>query len=83
MNSSWSNPFLANEDQCSENPERNKSPNPNYAFGIQDLCTLKQEKQPQCITCQMPCTVKHILIECGVSALIRKHFVNVNKWKSQ
>ena len=35
---------------------------------------LKQEPQPQCLTC----TVKHILIECRTSAVIRKRFFIVN-----
>ena len=38
---------------------------------------LKQE-QPQCLTCQMPCTVKHVLIECRTFALVRKRFFKVN-----
>ena len=33
---------------------------------------LKQEQQPQCLTCQMPCTIKHILIECRAFSLMRK-----------
>ena len=39
---------------------------------------LKQEPQPQCSTCQTTCTVKHILIECGAFAVIRKRFSKVN-----
>ena len=39
---------------------------------------LKQEPQPQCLTCQTTCTVKHILIECRVFAVIRKRFFKVN-----
>ena len=35
---------------------------------------LKQEPQPQCLTCQTTCTVKHILIECRAFAVIRKRF---------
>ena len=27
---------------------------------------LKQEQQPQCSTCQTPCTIKHVLLECKV-----------------
>ena len=38
---------------------------------------LKQE-QPQCLTCQMPCTIKHILKECRAFAVIRKRFFKVN-----
>ena len=37
---------------------------------------LKQE--PQCLTCQTTCTVKHILIECRTFAVIRKRFFKVN-----
>ena len=39
---------------------------------------LKQEPQPQCLTCQTTCTVKHILIECRTFAVIRKRFFKVN-----
>ena len=35
---------------------------------------LKQEPQPQCLTCQTTCMVKHILIECRAFAVIRKRF---------
>ena len=40
--------------------------------------TLKQEPQPQCLTCQTTCTVKHILIESRTFAVIRKRFFKVN-----
>ena len=33
---------------------------------------LKQEPQPQYLTCQTTCMVKHILIECRAFAVIRK-----------
>ena len=33
---------------------------------------LKQELQPQCLTCQTTCSVKHILMECRTFAVIRK-----------
>ena len=39
---------------------------------------LKREPQPQCLTCQTTCTVKHILIECRTFAVIRKRFFKVN-----
>ena len=39
---------------------------------------LKQELQPQCLTCQTSCTVKHILTECRAFAVIRKRFFKVN-----
>ena len=36
---------------------------------------LKQEQPPQCLTCQMPYTIKHILIKCDVLATTReRHF---------
>ena len=38
---------------------------------------LKQEPQPQCLTCQTTCTVKHILIECRAFAVTRKRFFKV------
>ena len=39
---------------------------------------LKQEPQPQCLTCLTTCTVKQILIECRAFAVIRKRFFKVN-----
>ena len=39
---------------------------------------LKQERQPQCLTCQTPFTIKHVLIECRAFAHIRKWFFKVN-----
>ena len=39
---------------------------------------LKQELQPQCLTCQTTCTVKQILIECRTFPVIRKRFFKVN-----
>ena len=39
---------------------------------------LKQEPQPQCLTSQTTCTVKHVLIECRAFAVIRKRFFKVN-----
>ena len=38
---------------------------------------LKQEPQPQCLTCHTTCTVKHILIECRAFTVIRKWFFKV------
>ena len=35
---------------------------------------LKLEKQPECITCQTPYTVKHFLIECDDLAFTRQYF---------
>ena len=38
---------------------------------------LQQEPQPQCLTCQITCMVKHILTECRAFAVIRKRFFKV------
>ena len=38
---------------------------------------LQQEPQPQCLTWQTICTVKHILTECRAFAIIRKRFFKV------
>ena len=38
---------------------------------------LKQELQPQCLTCETTCTVKHILIKYKAFAVIRKRFFKV------
>ena len=36
---------------------------------------LKQEQPPQCLTCQTPYTIKHILMECAVPVTAReRHF---------
>ena len=40
-------------------------------------------KQLQCLTFQTPCTVKHVLIERGAFAFIRRRFFNVNITKFQ
>ena len=45
---------------------------------LNDPFILKQEQQPQCLICQMPCTFKHIFRECRAFALIRKRFFKVN-----
>ena len=42
------------------------------------LFHTETEKQPQCLTCQTPCTVKHVLIEYRAFALVRKRFFKVN-----
>ena len=39
---------------------------------------LKQEQQLQCLTCQMHCTIKHILIECRDFNVIKKWLFKVN-----
>ena len=41
---------------------------------------LKQQPQPQCLTCQTTCTVKHILIKCRTFAVIGKQFFKVNNF---
>ncbi len=38
---------------------------------------LKREPQPQCVPCQSPLTVEHILIHCVDFADARRHFYNV------
>ena len=36
---------------------------------------LKQRQSPQCLTCQTPYTIKHVLVECGALAITReRHF---------
>ena len=40
-----------------------------------------QEQQPQCSTCQTPCTIKHVLLECKVFDNTRKHYFHVNNMK--
>ena len=42
---------------------------------------LKQEQQPQCLTCQTPCTIKHVLLECKVFNDTRKHYFHANSMK--
>ena len=40
---------------------------------------LKQEQPPQCLTCQTPYTIKHILMKCAVLATARDgHFKTDN-----
>ena len=41
---------------------------------------LKQEQQPRCSTCQMPCTIKHVL-ECKAFNDTRKHYFHANIMK--
>ena len=43
---------------------------------------ILKEQQLQYITCQIPYTVKHFLIECGVLTHIKKYFFNVNNMKN-
>ena len=42
---------------------------------------LKQEQQPQCSTCQTPCTIKHVLLECKVFNGTRKRYFHANTMK--
>ena len=39
---------------------------------------LKQEQRPQCTVCQTPLTIKHLLIECSSSLLIKRFFFQYN-----
>ena len=39
---------------------------------------LKGEEPPQCVPCQCPLTVKHILLECVDTELIRERFYSTN-----
>ena len=40
---------------------------------------LKQGQPPQCLTCQTPFTIKHVLVECGALAITREgHFKTGN-----
>ena len=42
---------------------------------------IKREEQPQCIGCQYPLTVKHILIECADFMEIREQYYAVQDLK--
>ena len=42
---------------------------------------LKQEQQAQCLTCQTPCTIKHVFFECKVFNDTRKHYFLANTMK--
>ena len=42
---------------------------------------LKQEQQPQCSTCQTPCTIKHVLLVCKVFHDTRKRYFHANSMK--
>ena len=42
---------------------------------------LKQEQQPQCLTCQTPCTIKHHLLESKVLNDTRKRYFHANTMK--
>ena len=42
---------------------------------------LKQEQQPQCSTCQMPCTIKYVFLECKVFNDTRKCYFHANTMK--
>ena len=42
---------------------------------------LKSEPRPECVPCQCPLTVKHLLLECVDTALARDHFYKVTTLK--
>ena len=56
--------------------DKRKKINPKLIIQYQE--SNLQEPQPQCLSCQTTCTVKHILIECRTFAVIRKRFFKVN-----
>jgi hypothetical protein len=43
---------------------------------------LKNEDQPECVPCQSPLTIKHILIECTDFDLVRDTFYTVPDMKT-
>mgnify|MGYP001164295061 CR=1 FL=1 len=45
---------------------------------ITHSCLLKSEEYPECVFCQEPYTIKHVLIDCGDLALIRQRYYKVN-----
>jgi hypothetical protein len=42
---------------------------------------LQREDPPECVFCQCPLTVKHILRECGDTALIRNNYFDTKCMK--
>ena len=42
---------------------------------------LQREDPPECVFCQCPLTVKHILTECGDTALIRNNYFDTKSMK--
>ena len=72
INYSRSNPLWENGDQLSGNQEENKNRLRIGHTRLTHSFILKQEEQPQCLTCQTTCTIKHVLIECRAFVLIRK-----------
>ena len=42
---------------------------------------LKQEQQPQRPTCQTPCTIKYVFLECKIFNDTRKHYFHANTMK--
>ena len=42
---------------------------------------LKREDAPECVFCQCPYTIKHLLLECGDTAFIRYNYFNVQTMK--
>ena len=80
INSSKFSPPWENGDQLLEKSRREQVVISRFCIGHTRLThafILQQEPQPQCLTCQTTCTVKHILIECRDFAVIRKRFFKV------
>ena len=71
-------PTLGEWRPASRKPRREQVVIFRLRIGLTHSFILKQEPQPQCLTCQTTCTVKHILIECRAFAVIRKRFFKVN-----
>ena len=65
INSFRSSPLWENGDEPSENQEENKSSYSDCILVIHGSLTLsyRNKNNSQCLTCQSPCAVKHILIE--------------------
>ena len=42
---------------------------------------LKKEDQPQCVACNSPLTVKHIMLDCVDFDLVRTDYFNVDSMK--
>lgn len=43
---------------------------------------LTQEQPPQCLTCQTPYTIKHILMECGALARTREWYFKIDNMRN-
>ena len=42
---------------------------------------LKQRQPPQCLTCQTPYTIKHVLVECGALAITRERLFKTDNMR--